>query len=103
MKKVRRSFEHAHQLLSAALRDTEIESYLSYVVRTDDPLLIDREPPALGAARYNQLEGFDSSAQVDETRTLKRQRQTAGEGFEKKQKIWDIHRILFSKFDSTFL
>ena len=55
MPKVRRSFEHAHQLLSAALCDPYIESYLSYVVRTDDPLLVDRDPPELGAARYNCL------------------------------------------------
>jgi hypothetical protein len=65
MPKIRRSFEHAHQLLSAALCDSRIESYLSYVIRTDDPLLIDRIPPELGAGRYNQLESFDVSGKGD--------------------------------------
>jgi hypothetical protein len=64
MPKIRRSFEHAHQLLSAALTDSRIESYLSYVVRTDDALLIDRPAPELGARRYNQFEGLDNDKEA---------------------------------------
>lgn len=41
--KIKRAFEHAHQLLSAALfGQTEAESYLSFVIRTDDPVLATR-------------------------------------------------------------
>ena len=53
MPKIRRSFEHAHQLLTCALADHKVKSYLAYVVRPDDPLLKDRPGPQLGARRSN--------------------------------------------------
>ena len=51
--KIRRSFEHAHQLLTAALGNHHVPSYLAYVVRPDDPALQDRPGPELGARRSN--------------------------------------------------
>ncbi len=53
MPKIRRSFEHAHQLLTAALGDPRVPSYLAYVVRPDDPALQDRPGPELGSKRSN--------------------------------------------------
>jgi hypothetical protein len=53
MPKIRRSFEHAHQLLTCALADPHVSSYLSYVVRPDDPALQDRPGPELGARKSN--------------------------------------------------
>lgn len=53
MPKIRRSFEHAHQLLTAALGDPRVPSYLAYVIRADDPALQDRPGPELGAQRSN--------------------------------------------------
>ena len=41
--KIRRAFEHAHQLLTAAIKDAgNTDSYLSFVVRSDDPILANR-------------------------------------------------------------
>ena len=41
--KIRRAFEHAYQLLSVAITNTENpHSYLGYVIRGDDPLLTRR-------------------------------------------------------------
>jgi len=42
MPKIRRAFEHALQLLSAALSNPDCDSYLSFFIRTDDPMLKDR-------------------------------------------------------------
>lgn len=53
MPKIRRAFEHAHQLLTVALGDPRVPSYLAYVVRPDDPVLQDRPGPELGARRSN--------------------------------------------------
>mmetsp|Transcript_20506 Transcript_20506/g.34311 ORF Transcript_20506/g.34311 Transcript_20506/m.34311 type:complete len:380 (+) Transcript_20506:29-1168(+) len=53
MPKIRRAFEHAHQLLCAALVDGRVPSYLAYVVRPDDPILQDRPGPELGGQRSN--------------------------------------------------
>eukprot|EP00606_Chrysophyceae_sp_TOSAG23-5_P000844 GSChrysophyteH2.ASY1.ANO1.516.1 assembled CDS len=39
MPKIRRAFEHAQQLLGFALSDSTAKSYLSYFIRSDDPLL----------------------------------------------------------------
>jgi DNA polymerase sigma len=49
MPKIKRAFEHAHQLLQAALSDSTVESYLSYVIRADDALLLTRSPPEIGS------------------------------------------------------
>lgn len=40
--KIRRAFEHAHQLLTVALNDSNQSSYLGYVIRGDDPYLVQR-------------------------------------------------------------
>ena len=40
--RIKRSFEHAHQLLTAAMKDVPNGPYLSYVVRSDDPILANR-------------------------------------------------------------
>ena len=51
--KIRRSFEHAHQLLTCALCDHKVTSYLSYVIRPDDPALAGRPGPELKARKSN--------------------------------------------------
>jgi non-canonical poly(A) RNA polymerase PAPD5/7 len=67
MPKIRRSFEHAHQLLTAALVDPTVPSYLAYVVRPDDPALMDRPGPELSARRSNALALYgDSDEEVEE-------------------------------------
>ena len=46
LSKIRRAFEHALELLTHALADSRAhndETFLSYIVRPDDPLLADRE------------------------------------------------------------
>jgi DNA polymerase sigma len=49
--KVRRSFEHASQVLNCALSDCRHESYLSFIIRSDDKSLANRTmPSALSAA-----------------------------------------------------
>jgi hypothetical protein len=53
MVKIRRAFEHAHQLLTASLGDTHSASYLSFVIRPDDPALADRPGPELTDKRSN--------------------------------------------------
>lgn len=53
MVKIRRAFEHAHQLLTVAVADTNQPSYLSFVIRPDDPALADRPGPELHDARSN--------------------------------------------------
>ena len=50
--KIKRAFEHAYQLLTVTLADESVESYLSYVIRTDDPLLTERLPD-LSSLRTN--------------------------------------------------
>ena len=42
MNKVKRSFEHAYQLLVVALNDPRQATYLGYVIRGDDPVLVER-------------------------------------------------------------
>ena len=79
MAKIRRSFEHAHQLLCAALVDDRIESYLSYVIRTDDPLLINRAPPELGASRYNQFEDLVKSPEKSNTSSKRKDKEGAND------------------------
>jgi hypothetical protein len=43
MPKIRRAFEHALQLLSAALANRSCDSYLAFVIRTDDVMLTGRD------------------------------------------------------------
>jgi len=43
MPKIRRAFEHALQLLSAALANRSCDSYLAFVIRTDDAMLTGRD------------------------------------------------------------
>mmetsp|Transcript_11533 Transcript_11533/g.25635 ORF Transcript_11533/g.25635 Transcript_11533/m.25635 type:complete len:395 (+) Transcript_11533:138-1322(+) len=67
MPKIRRSFEHAHQLLTAALADPTVPSYLAYVVRPDDPALQDRPGLELSARRSNALAlGSDEESEKEE-------------------------------------
>jgi hypothetical protein len=40
--KIKRAFEHSHQLLTSALSGPASVSYLSFVIRSDDPQLISR-------------------------------------------------------------
>jgi hypothetical protein len=55
MPKIRRAFEHALQLLSAALTNQDCDSYLSFFIRTDDPVLQDRNVNLLSTkSRMNQ-------------------------------------------------
>ena len=55
MPKIRRAFEHALQLLSAALTNQDCDSYLSFFIRTDDPMLKDRNVNLLSTkGRMNQ-------------------------------------------------
>ena len=54
MPKIRRSFEHAQQLMVSALADPHVASYLSYVIRPDDPSLADRPGPELNDTRSNK-------------------------------------------------
>lgn len=86
MPKIRRSFEHAHQLLSAALSDSRIESYLSYVIRTDDALLIDREMPELGARKYNQFEALDQEDATVKPKKSSQKQQSSDAQQSKKRK-----------------
>lgn len=51
--KIRRAFEHGLQLLTAALASTRVPSYLSYFIRPDDPLLMDRLAPDFSEDRSN--------------------------------------------------
>eukprot|EP01038_Epipyxis_sp_PR26KG_P013133 gene13133-17600_t len=53
LQKVKRAFEHASQLLTAALGDGNTPSYLSYVIRPDDPNIADRPGPDLVSAKSN--------------------------------------------------
>ncbi len=53
MVKIRRAFEHAHQLLTASLADNRVPSYLSFVIRPDDPALAGRPGPELTDHRSN--------------------------------------------------
>jgi DNA polymerase sigma len=57
--KVRRSFEHAGQLLNCALTDCRHESYLSFIIRSDDICLANRTMPSAlsvdGIKRANNL------------------------------------------------
>jgi hypothetical protein len=42
--KIKRAFEHAHQLLTAAFAKNIVEdSYLSFVIRSDDAILANRK------------------------------------------------------------
>jgi len=50
---IKRSFEHAHQVLTAALVDRHVTSYLAYIIRTDDAALQDRPGPELRSKRSN--------------------------------------------------
>lgn len=52
--KIRRAFEHAHQLMTSSLGDPKVASYLSYVIRPDDPALADRPGPELNDSRSNK-------------------------------------------------
>jgi non-canonical poly(A) RNA polymerase PAPD5/7 len=55
MPKIRRAFEHALQLLSAALANFDCDSYLSFFIRTDDPIFKDRQTNLLSTkGRVNQ-------------------------------------------------
>lgn len=67
--------EHAHQLLTSALSDSRISSYLSFVVRPDDPVLANRPLPALQstASRTNlaALNRFDGEEDCEEETDLK--------------------------------
>ncbi len=43
--KIKRAFEHAHQVLTAALSNSEYEeSYLAYIIRSDNAILTSRLP-----------------------------------------------------------
>jgi non-canonical poly(A) RNA polymerase PAPD5/7 len=62
--KIKRSFEHGYQVLSSALssgsssgnrRGLRTESYLAYVIRSDDPSLADRPGPDLCSNRSNSV------------------------------------------------
>jgi DNA polymerase sigma len=44
MGKIRRSFEHAYQLLTVAMNNPHQHSFLSYIIRADDPYLVGRIP-----------------------------------------------------------
>lgn len=60
MPKIRRTFEHASQLLTSALADQRIESFLSFVIRPDDQHLAGRPPVGLSACRANSAALTDS-------------------------------------------
>ena len=53
MFKVKRAFEHAYQLLCAALGNSKVESYLTFVIRSDDPILAKRSGPDASYPRTN--------------------------------------------------
>eukprot|EP01039_Chlorochromonas_danica_P001099 gene1099-1192_t len=41
--KIRRAFEHTHQLLAAALKEEKRDSYLAFIIRGDDAALVARQ------------------------------------------------------------
>jgi non-canonical poly(A) RNA polymerase PAPD5/7 len=60
--KVKRSFEHAYQLLSAAIAEKNVDSHLAFLIRSDDPLLANRSRPWLGESRTNSSILFQDKA-----------------------------------------
>jgi hypothetical protein len=63
MPKIRRAFEHALQLLTAAITSDRVESYLAFLVRPDDPALCNR--PAFGIS-LNSARHSATAAEDDE-------------------------------------
>lgn len=53
MPKIKRAFEHSNHVLTSALQKNNSKSYLAYIVRPDDPNLMDRPGPELNSAKTN--------------------------------------------------
>jgi len=63
--KIRRAFEHAQQVLTCALMDNRVESFLSFLIRPDDPVLTGRPGPGLISLGISSISDSEDDSDGD--------------------------------------